>query len=87
MGRSKYPYFYDYFGVKIRLGDTIVYPVRSGSQMWMTDVVVCEVPGKGCTVTKGVVGLNANRKRVIIQNTSRCVVVKRFELEDEDGGL
>ena len=70
--------FVDCRGVRIKLGDTIVYPVRRGATMTMKEATVFEVPGKGCTVKKGLVALSPEGKRVIIGRFDRCVVVSDF---------
>jgi len=81
--KAKHPWFRDCRGVKIRLGDTLAYPVYTDGKLEMKVAVVCEVPGKGCTITNGVVVLSPARNRTIIKRTDRSVVVKRFEeLED-----
>lgn len=73
-------------GNRIKLGDTIVYPVRRGSQMVLKEAVVCEVPGKGCIVKQGVVGLNQRGRRVIIQKSDRCAIVAEFK-ERKNGSV
>jgi len=35
----------DYFGNQIEVGDTIVYPGRQGSSLWMNHMVVTKVTG------------------------------------------
>ena len=69
-------------GYRIKLGDTIVYPVRRRSDMVLKEAVVCEVPGKGCVVKKGIVCLNQRGRRVIIQNSDRCAIVSEFKERD-----
>jgi len=78
MPKLAYPKGSDFRGTRIKLGDTIVYPVRRGSMMILKEAVVCEVPGEGCTVKKGVVAINPKGRRVIIETTSRCAVVSDF---------
>ena len=78
MRREEYPKGVDCRGVRIKLGDTIVYPVRRGSIMTLKEAVVCEVPGRGCDVRKGVVALNPKGRRIILETTSRCAVVSDF---------
>ena len=78
MPREEYPKGVDFRGVRIKLGDTIVYPVRHGSSMVLKEANVCEVPGGGCVVKKGVVAVNPKGRRVIIETTSRCAVVSDF---------
>jgi len=65
-------------GVKITIGDVIVYPVRRKSTMVLKEATVCDVPGKGCVVKQGIVALNPQGRRVIISTPSRCAVVSDF---------
>jgi hypothetical protein len=69
----------DMMGTRIKLGDTIVYPARRGSALFLRRAVVCEVPGKGCSVKEGVVGVNPKGRRVIVSRIDNCAVVARFE--------
>jgi hypothetical protein len=82
MDRSKYPKAVDCRGVRIRIGQTIVYPVRRGSSMVLREATVCDVPGRGCTVKKGIVALRPTGRRVIIQVPSRCAVISNFNEEE-----
>lgn len=66
-------------GVKIQMGDVIVWPVRRQSTMTLKSGTVCETPGNGCAVKQGVVCLNERGRRVIIQRPDRCAVVQRRE--------
>jgi len=75
MSKQKYV---DCRGVKIAIGDVIVWPVRRKSTMTLKEGTVCEVPGNGCTVKEGVVALNPDGRRVIIQRPDRCAVVSDF---------
>ncbi len=63
----------DFLDKPIRGGDTIVYPVRRGSQMWLNTLQVEAVreTGKG----KFVSGSNAAGRRVTIHNLKNCIVV------------
>jgi hypothetical protein len=86
MSRDKYPEFIDCRGVPIEIGHIIVYPVRRKSSMVMKEATVCEVPGKGCTIKKGIVALSPQGKKVILQVTSRCAVVSDFTKRNECRG-
>ena len=73
--KGKYPK--DYADQSIVPGDTIVYPVRRGNNMWLTDAKVSTVARRGgewyiegVTLTK-----NGRTQRVIIKQPARCVVV------------
>jgi hypothetical protein len=70
--------FKDCRGVRIKIGDIIVYPVRRGSNMELKEATVCDVPGQGCVVKQGIVALNPAGRRVIISRSDRCVVVSDF---------
>jgi len=78
MPRNEYPTAVDCRGVRIRVGNIIVYPVRRKSDMVLKEATVCEVPGKGCTVKKGIVALNQRGRRVILETPDRCAVVSDF---------
>jgi hypothetical protein len=73
--------FKDYLGVRITMGDVIVYPVRRGSAMELKKATVCEVPGEGCVVKKGIFVLNEKGRRVLLPRPDRCVVVSDFMRE------
>lgn len=68
----------DLRGVRIKLGDIIVYPVRRKSKMVLKEATVCEIPGEGCVLKQGIVALNPNGRRVIIETPDRCAVVSDF---------
>jgi hypothetical protein len=74
-------------GVRIKLGDIIVYPVRRKSQMVLKEATVCEIPGSGCIVKKGVVALNPNGRRVIIGTPERCAVVSDFMERNKNANI
>ena len=82
MAKKVYKRPKDIFGVRIRLGDKVVYPVYKRGVTSLQWLVVSEVPGRGYGFTEGIVGFNQNRSRVVLKRTDRCAVVKRFELED-----
>lgn len=72
------PEFVDFMGQRIKMGDVIAYPVRRGSDMVLKTATVCETPGQGCVLKEGVVALNPQGRRVVIQKTERCIVVGDF---------
>lgn len=88
---KQYPKAVDCRGVRIRVGNIIVYPVRRKSEMILKEATVCEVPGKGCVVKKGIVALSPRGRRVIIGTPERCAVVsdytQRNMRRDLDGDL
>ncbi len=65
----------DYLGNQIKAKDTIVYPVRRGSNMWLKKLVVQAVrdTGRGVRVS----GTNEAGNPVSIQNIQNCVVVSK----------
>ena len=67
----------DYLGNQIKAKDTIVYPVRRGSHMWLKKLVVDAVrdTGRGVRVS----GRNEAGNPVSIQNVQNCVVVTSKE--------
>lgn len=79
--------FRDCRGTRIKIGDIIVYPVRRRSTMELKEATVCEVPGDGCIVKKGIVALNTNGRRVIIEVPERCAVVSDFTRRNKPDGL
>lgn len=68
-------------GTTIKLGDTIVWPVRRKSSLVLKVGTVMEKPGKGCTIKKGIVALNENGRRVILERPDRVAVVSDFVLD------
>ena len=80
MGRKRYPKPFDVLGREIKLGDTIVYPVRRRAQMVLRVAVVSATPGQECDIKKGIVALSHPMgRRVIIENPKRCAIIQRFE--------
>lgn len=68
----------DFIGREIKAGDTIAYPVRRGSEMWLNKLSVQQVsPGiKGPQVG----GLNSKGRRVTVTNLGNVVVVQLMEV-------
>lgn len=63
----------DFLGREIAAGGYIVYPVRRGSQMWLTKLRVTQVnSGK----TPSVVGFNDAGRRIVIKNLANVVVIQ-----------
>ncbi len=69
----------DFLGNSIKATDTIVYPVRRGSSMWMKKLVVDAVRDTANGVR--VSGRNEAGNPVSIQNVQNCVVVTSCLLE------
>jgi len=65
----------DYLGNPITVKDTIVYPVRRGSAMWMKKLIVDAV--RDTTNGVRVSGRNDAGNPVSIQNIQNCVVVTK----------
>lgn len=59
----------DFLGGEIKPDDTIVYPVRRGSSMWMNKLRVTQVLP---TVVKG---LNSEGRWIVVRNLKNAVVV------------
>jgi hypothetical protein len=79
---------YDAFGADLRIGDTIVYPVRAGSQMWIKQAkILCFGEKKGKTFIKAEVFETATTivhasypYRVNVHTpTGMIVTIKRIE--------
>ena len=74
------PTVVDFMGRTIKLGDTVVYPVRRRSDMVLKKAVVCEDPASQLyAVLKGVACHNENGRRIVIRQPERCVVVESLE--------
>jgi hypothetical protein len=70
--KPRTPEIVDFLGTEIKVGATIVYPVRRRTEMVLKKAVVCETP----TATHGGVACyNEKGRRVIIRQPLRCVVV------------
>lgn len=68
----------DYTGRIIKEGDKIAYPVRSGSSMWLTDMIVEKII---CTENEflrpyKLLGTNARGNRCVVKNLGRCVIIE-----------
>lgn len=87
MRRKEYPKSVDCRGERIKIGDIIVYPVRRRSSMILKEATVCEVPGQGCDIKKGIVALSPRGRRVIIETPERCAVVSDFTEKRKKYGL
>lgn len=68
------PTVVDFIGQPIKLGDTIVYPVRRRSDMSLKKAIVSEVPQPG-----GFRALKMDGRSVIIRVPERCIVINRLE--------
>ena len=72
----------DYLGNPISVKDTIVYPVRRGSAMWMKKLIVDAV--RDTTNGVRVSGRNDAGNPVSIQNIQNCVVVTKCLIVREE---
>jgi len=64
----------DFLGNPIEVGDTVVYPVRRGSSMWLKKIAVESIQdGSQGPV---VLGRNDNGRTIRLHELKRCVVVK-----------
>jgi len=59
----------DYLGREIKAGDTLVYPVRRGSSMWLNRILVTQA------LPAAVTGNKPDGRRTIIKNLGNTVVV------------
>jgi hypothetical protein len=67
----------DYLGVVIQAGDTVVYPLRQGSSMWLQHLVVSHIEViRASTPVFKVCGTNSIGRMVKIDHPDRCVIVK-----------
>jgi expansin (peptidoglycan-binding protein) len=58
----------DFLGREIKIGDTIAYPVRRGSSMWLNKLRVTQV------LPVSVKGLNADGRWITVHNLNNVVV-------------
>lgn len=58
----------DFLGCVIEVGDVLIYPVRRGSDMWLSKIIVTDL-GDGV-----VHGTNDKGRRVILKRPDRSVV-------------
>lgn len=63
----------DYLGRTIKAGDTVVYPVRQGSKMWMTRMLVTQVIGG---TSPRLSGTNNEGRRVSVHKLGNVTVVQ-----------
>lgn len=66
----------DFTGERIRVGDEIAYPTRTGSAMWLNAIVVTAIiPIRAATPVFKIVGTNMNGNKVTIRHPERCVIL------------
>jgi len=67
----------DYMGRVIKAGCTIVYPVRTGANMWLQHMTVSHIEVIRAHVPAfKIFGTNSDGKYVKFESLERCVVVK-----------
>jgi hypothetical protein len=77
MSKSEAPLIFDFIGREIKVGDTVIYPVRRGSKMWMQKIKVTQlVPGT--TPTLG--GFNGEGRKITLHNLENVTVVEPLPL-------
>lgn len=59
----------DFMGREIRPGNTVCYPVRRGSDMWLVELRVQQVDAASVS------GFNKDGRRVTVKNLKNVVVV------------
>ena len=72
----------DFLENPIEVNDTIIYPVRRGSNMWMKKLVVNAV--RSTTNGVRVSGTNESGHPVSIQNVHNCTVVTKCLRKEDD---
>jgi len=65
----------DFLGRAIAAGNTVVYPVRRGSSMWLNKLAVTQVDDDHIT------GYNSDGRRITVKNLNNCVVVEPLPTE------
>ncbi len=71
----------DFIGRAIAAGNTVVYPVRRGSSMWLNKLAVTQVDDDHIT------GFNSDGRRITVKNLNNCVVVEPLPVVDGTAGL
>lgn len=70
----------DYMGKVIKPCDTVIYPVRQGSEMWLQHMVVSHIEIiRAATPVFKLHGTNSAGHLVKIHHADRCVVIKEGE--------
>lgn len=64
----------DYAGNEIKAGMTVVYPVREGSRMWLSEMTVTQVIGGTIPTLKGA---NRTGHRVTVKKLENVVIIQR----------
>ncbi len=70
----------DFIGRAIVAGNTVVYPVRRGSDMWLNRLNVTQVAEDHIT------GFNKDGRRITVKNLANCVVVEPLPVEADTTG-
>ncbi len=63
----------DFLGREIKAGDTVVYPVRRGSSMWLNKITVDLADEEHIT------GKNSFGRFITVRNLKNCVLVQPIE--------
>lgn len=66
----------DFLGREIKVGDTVVYPVRRGSRLWMNRMTVVT------TDADRLAGVNPEGRRVALGRIANVTVVQPPEVAD-----
>lgn len=64
----------DYAGHELKAGQTVVYPVRRGSAMWLSEITVTKVNGGG---EPSIIGSNSEGRRVTVKNLKNVVIITK----------
>lgn len=62
----------DFLGRRIKVGDTLVYPVRRKSAMWLSSIVVTDLAVAFSTVY----GTNRKGRRIKLSKLNRTVIIR-----------
>jgi len=68
----------DFLGQDIKSGNTIVYPGRQGSRMWMNRAIVLEVLPNGIKIQRNDGGIR------VLKCADRIVVINSIQEDDKD---
>jgi len=73
MSKAEAPVNLDFMGREIKVGDTVIYPVRRGSRMWMQKIKVTQiVPGKEPQLG----GFNGEGRKITLRTLANVTVVE-----------
>ncbi len=64
----------DYAGHELKAGQVVVYPVRRGSSMWLSEIKLTQVVGGSAPYIKG---FNNEGRPVTVKNLNNVVIIDK----------